>query len=505
MKITANLPPEPGLGAAQAAGQGQEARSPTGAGAAVVQLPQVELMTDAGIRLLLGELTKVLDRQASLQGQLPQAVAMAAGEAASQTEGGLPQGLAALLKGARNGAESMATLAGRLEAAASLARAFPAGLPPALAELAATVTTLLAELSPATPATPTTPVAPNTATAPATPAIPGTPAVPTTPAAPAVQATPTTPAAAGSAAAGPQTAAAAPTGSAVTAIVPSMLEVNGPAATPAGQPLAEAAAKAMPAVKAAATVAVAAQSTIAATAAEALTVLTGELARAAAGEAADLPTVTSLRQALAEAVPERPAPLVRAAVNQATTALAAFLPATGEKAAAGKAEAGLSLREGLALLKVADSQQWLKLPEATLRQAAATLHELAAVTPTQQTADTAGNQHVLAMTVPLYLGPDGKAYPAYIHISQEREKGGQAQDGATVRDTWLRVCLATENIGLVDLVFHVWGDRQLSIRALFSEPATVEDFRRLVPDIRQELAASPLTLTDISVVATQGR
>lgn len=501
MKITANLPPELGLGAAPAAGQGQEARGPTGAGAAVVQLPQVELMTDAGIRLLLGELTKVLDRQASLQGQLPPTVAMAAGEAASQTEGGLPQGLAALLRGARNGAESMATLAGRLEAAASLARAFPAGLPPALAELAATVTTLLAELSPATPATPTTPTAPNTATAPATP---GTPAVPTMPAAPAVQATPTTPAApAGSAAAGPQTAAAAPTGSAVTTTVPPMLEVNGPAATPIGQPLAEAAAKATPAVKTAATAAVAAQTTIAATAAEALTVLTGELARAAAGQAAELPTVTSLRQALAEAVPERPAPLVRAAVNQATTALAAFLPATDEKAAAGKA--GPSLREGLALLKVADSQQWLKLPEATLRQAAATLHELAAVTPTQQTADTAGNQNVLAMTVPLYLGPDGKAYPAYIHISQEQEKGGQAQDGATVRDTWLRVCLATENIGLVDLVFHVWGDRQMSIRALFSEPATVEDFRRLVPDIRQELAASPLTLTDISVVATQGR
>lgn len=504
MKITANLPPELGLGAAPAAGQGQEARGPTGAGAAVVQLPQVELMTDAGIRLLLGELTKVLDRQASLQGQLPPTVAMAAGEAASQTEGGLPQGLAALLKGARNGAESMATLAGRLEAAASLARAFPAGLPPALAELAATVTTLLAELSPAIPATPTTPAAPNTATAPATPAIPGTPAVPTTPATPAVQATPTTPAApAGSAAAAPLTTAAAPTGSAVTTTVLPMLKVNGPAATPIGQPMAEAAANATPAVKAAATAAVAAQTTIAATAAEALTVLTGELARAAAGQAAELPTVTSLRQALAEAVPERPAPLVRAAVNQATTALAAFLPATDEKAAAGKA--GPSLREGLALLKVADSQQWLKLPEATLRQAAATLHELAAVTPTQQTADTAGNQNVLAMTVPLYLGPDGKAYPAYIHISQEQEKGGQAQDGATVRDTWLRVCLATENIGLVDLVFHVWGDRQLSIRALFSEPATVEDFRRLVPDIRQELAASPLTLTDISVVATQGR
>jgi hypothetical protein len=498
MKITGNLPPELGLAAAQAAGQGQEARGAAGAGSPLqtAVLPQVELLTDAGIRMLLGELTKLLDNQASLQGQLPPTVAAAAesalaGQAADSV---LPQGLAALVKGARSGADSMGNLAGRLKAAASLARVFPAGVPAALTELATAVAAgMSAEPQAAMPAA--MPAGQATQIPAGQNASAGQAALPQPPGPQAGTATLSAPATAGQPATMPAGGqlAAAPAGQApIVAEAAAGNAANGPVQTTSSgaQVPAAATGAGLP-------------GKVAATAAEVLTALTGELAKAASGQATETPALARLQQVLVEVLPDKPSLPVRAALNQATAALDAYLPATGGREAPGPELKGV--KEGLVLLTVADSQKWLKLPENSLRQAAATLHELAAAPPGQQAADTAGSQNVLAMTVPLYLGPDGKAYPAYIHISQEKENGGRPADGRTVRDTWLRVCLATENIGLVDIVFHVWGDMQLSIRAVFSEPEAVEDFRRMVPDIRQEMASSPLTLTDISVVTTQAR
>lgn len=534
MKITGSLPPELGLGAAKSAGQGQEVQAPAAASMlSAGQQPQVELLTGAGIRMLLGELTKMLDRQSGLVSELPPAVAAAAGAALTEQAADevLPQGLAALIKSAKSGAESMTALAGRLEEAASLARAFPAGVPEGLRELATAVAARLSQ-QPASPA-----MAPQTATGPAVmsqaatgpgatgPAVMGPGVMQQTvmePAAPtggqgtglpgqsvsgaASQAIPggsgrqaTAQAATG------QAATLATTGPTIVAKMPVQAAAAQPAAGAAIEGETATAAGGQAAKEAAAagagTIATGGrQGTALAAEADGLAALTGEPARAAKGQGEEAPLIARLQQVLTEALPGRPSPLVRAALSQATAALTAYLPAGGEKAPTGRGQ--LSLQEGVALLKVADSQPWLKLPEATLRQAAATMHELAAAAPGQQAADTTGGQNVLVMTVPLYLGPDGKAYPAYIHISQEREGGGQSREASAVRDTWLRVCLATENIGLVDVVFHVWGDRQLSVRAIFSEQAAVEDFRRMVPEIREELAASTLTLTDISVVGT---
>lgn len=140
------------------------------------------------------------------------------------------------------------------------------------------------------------------------------------------------------------------------------------------------------------------------------------------------------------------------------------------------------------------------LPAESLRKAGHTLREMVAVLPPPgpPAADTAGDQRQLAMAVPLFFA-DGRAYPAYIHVSQDRERTGG--DAAAIRETWLRLCVATDNLGLADMVFHLHSRQQLSIRVSFSDREAVEEFRRALPALREELADSPLTLADIIVAA----
>ncbi|HWQ61511.1 MAG TPA: hypothetical protein VN521_04325, partial [Negativicutes bacterium] len=159
------------------------------------------------------------------------------------------------------------------------------------------------------------------------------------------------------------------------------------------------------------------------------------------------------------------------------------------------------LEGALVRQKMADSLPWQKLPAETLRHASQTVREMAAAAPQsdQAAAETPAGQKVLVMTMPIYFG-DGRSYPAYLHISRDREQSGGDAAAAT-RETWLRLCVATDNLGVVDMVFYLRGEQQLSIRVAFGNKEAGEDFRRVLPDLRGALAASPLTLTDIAVVA----
>ena len=161
------------------------------------------------------------------------------------------------------------------------------------------------------------------------------------------------------------------------------------------------------------------------------------------------------------------------------------------------------LRQALVWLKVAESVEMAHLPTTSLQQAEETLKEMAALTQrttTQPSGDTLAGQKTLAFAFPIYLGEEKKAYPAYIHISQDRESpsGGR---GEIVRDTWLRLCLLTENLGLVDLIFHLYGKNMLTIKAGFGEADIADSFRRELSAIRKKFTDGPFTLTDITVTA----
>lgn len=161
------------------------------------------------------------------------------------------------------------------------------------------------------------------------------------------------------------------------------------------------------------------------------------------------------------------------------------------------------LRQALAWLKVAESVEMAHLPTASLKQAEETLKEMATLaqrSTTQPVVDTIAGQKTLTFAFPMYLGEEKKPYPTYIHISQDREspKGGR---GETVRDTWLRLCLLTENLGLVDLIFHLYGKNMLTIKAGFGEEDIAASFRRELNAIRKKFQEGPFTLADITVTA----
>ncbi|MDR7865426.1 MAG: flagellar hook-length control protein FliK [Sporomusaceae bacterium] len=214
----------------------------------------------------------------------------------------------------------------------------------------------------------------------------------------------------------------------------------------------------------------------------------------------DETTPLALAKALLAELPEDiKAPAVRAQIEKAAAALSRSIPDTVRQAAA--LHSLPELQEALVWQKVADSLPWLKMPTETLEQASRTLREMAGAinSSKQSAADTPGGQKVLVITMPVFFA-DGRAYPAYIHISRDREQADNP--AAPVRETWLRMCVATDNLGVVDMVFHLRGEQQLSIRVTFSNREAGEEFRGVLPELRGALAESELTVADIAVVAT---
>lgn len=156
-------------------------------------------------------------------------------------------------------------------------------------------------------------------------------------------------------------------------------------------------------------------------------------------------------------------------------------------------------KESFVAIKLAAVRQWLKLDTPTLQS---TVRGLATITSAfQQTVETSGEaaptHHSLTMALPLYIGEPGKLYPTYIHVFQEEDESGTS--GLLTRETWLRLCLGTENIGVVDMIFHLHDSKQLSVRLAFSDPSIAASFKGFLPEIKEMLDQSPLKLNDFVI------
>jgi hypothetical protein len=380
MKINAGLPADPAA-TATISGQTEAAGGPEASSAAALR-SKVELIADGNIKLLLDALGKTLGEFNKLAGELPPAAAREAhnlGRAAMGADTVLPRGLAAMVRGARSGGETMAAFAQTMADAAVLSELFPEGLRPETAAAATTFARTVGE--------------------------------------------------------------SGDFSARLMTLVRQLID------TPEGETTPLALAKAM---------------------------------------LADLPE-------------DIQAPAVREDIAKAAAALNRSIPEKVRQAAAFHSLP--ELQETVVWQKVADSLPWLKMPTETLEQASRTLREMAAAVPAskQSAAETPGGQKVLVITMPVFFA-DGRAYPAYIHISRDREQADNP--AAPVRETWLRMCVATDNLGVVDMVFHLRGQQQLSIRVTFSNREAGEEFRGVLPDLRGALAESDLTVADIAVAAT---
>jgi len=209
--------------------------------------------------------------------------------------------------------------------------------------------------------------------------------------------------------------------------------------------------------------------------------------------------LTSLRQKCRQMIQSLP-PDDRTAFRQLTDNMEESIP---EKIRQAAVQHNIpELRQTWVIQRLAAAREWLATPPEVLRQASQTLHEMAASIPRASSdtpSEATSGQNSLNMVIPLYFGEDKKAYPAYIHVYRDKDENSGKTDGTTA-ETWLRVCISTQNIGIVDMVFHIYGDKQLNIRLNFSDASLAGKFKENIAAIRTKLDKdSPLTLADFNV------
>lgn len=113
-------------------------------------------------------------------------------------------------------------------------------------------------------------------------------------------------------------------------------------------------------------------------------------------------------------------------------------------------------------------------------------------------------QRSLNFMMPLYMGNEEKSYPSYIHVYDENEQ--DPYTGEFQKETWLRLCVLTDNIGAVELTCRVYGEKELDMRLFFSDHETAEEFRDVIPDFIGTLGKTrELTLNEIKVGAVDER
>lgn len=105
-------------------------------------------------------------------------------------------------------------------------------------------------------------------------------------------------------------------------------------------------------------------------------------------------------------------------------------------------------------------------------------------------------QRSLNFMMPMYM--DDVTYPAYIHVYDEEKQ--DELTGELKKETWLRLCVLTDNIGAVELTCRVYGE-QLDMRVVFSDSEAARDFRENVAELKSELKDSRLKLNDFKIGA----
>ncbi len=118
--------------------------------------------------------------------------------------------------------------------------------------------------------------------------------------------------------------------------------------------------------------------------------------------------------------------------------------------------------------------------------------------PNGVTAERQEAQKVLTLAIPLYFGEGQTVYPAYIHVYYQ-EQDDKKNPGQKVSETWLRICLETENIGVVDAAFRLYDENNLDVKVRFTEEEAAIGFTWGIDEVKEQLRQLPLILGDILV------
>ena len=140
-----------------------------------------------------------------------------------------------------------------------------------------------------------------------------------------------------------------------------------------------------------------------------------------------------------------------------------------------------------------ESPEELKAAIKVLQELAGTMSKASGVTAERQDA-----QRVLTFAVPLYFGEGQTAYPAYVHVYHHEEED-KKNPGQKVTETWLRICLETENIGIVDTAFHLYDENILDVKVRFTDTEAAAGFANSMEEVKEQLGQLPLTLGEFLV------
>ena len=110
----------------------------------------------------------------------------------------------------------------------------------------------------------------------------------------------------------------------------------------------------------------------------------------------------------------------------------------------------------------------------------------------------------LNFMLPLFFGDETTSYPAYVHVYDE--DAVDKYSGEWKKETWLRICLLTDNIGAVEMVCRIYEGQQLDVRLFFSDRNTAQEFREYLPQLRRDMRGnSKLRLRELKVGAAGER
>lgn len=118
--------------------------------------------------------------------------------------------------------------------------------------------------------------------------------------------------------------------------------------------------------------------------------------------------------------------------------------------------------------------------------------------PGGMVAERQDSQSILSFSLPLSFGDGQTVYPAHIHVYHQQEED-KKNPGQHVTETWLRVCLETENIGIVETAFHLYDGETLDVKVRFADQEVADGFAESVEEVKAQLEQLPFTLGEFLV------
>ena len=106
-------------------------------------------------------------------------------------------------------------------------------------------------------------------------------------------------------------------------------------------------------------------------------------------------------------------------------------------------------------------------------------------------------QRSMNFVMPLFMG--ASEYPAYIHVYDESHQ--DEETNRIKKETWLRICVLTDNIGTVELINRIYEENHVDMRLYFSDADAAWEFRNALDSIRETADGTSLVIEGIQIGA----